>query len=203
MSAQIDEVSIAVEGLVDHAVLQRLLDAYSIPAGPAYGMKGKADLRRRLDGFNAAARQSRWLVLADLDSNSCPPSLKSSWLPAPQPGMCFRVAVREIEAWLLADRRGISEFLRVSMATVPPDPEALSDPKGSMVALARRSRSRVLREGMVPDPMGERSTGKAYASYLIEFATRHWSHARAMERSPSLARAIASLTNYSRSGSWI
>jgi hypothetical protein len=40
----------------------------------------------------------------DLDSDTgCAPPLCEQWIPGPAPFLCFRVAVREVEAWLMAD----------------------------------------------------------------------------------------------------
>jgi len=51
------------------------------------------------------------LLITDLDRAECPPSLRRLWIDTqPHETFLFRVAVREIEAWLLADRDGIARF---------------------------------------------------------------------------------------------
>jgi hypothetical protein len=107
--------------------------------------------------------------------------------------MCFRVAVRAVEAWLLADRESLAGFLRVSPSRVPPDPESLDEPKQAMVNLARQSRSRAVQEDMVPRPGSGRSVGPAYASRLIEFAQSTWRPEIAATRSDSLRRCCERL----------
>jgi len=52
------------------------------------------------------------------------------------------VAVREVEAWLLADGTNFSRFLRVQEGALPKDVEAIKDPKACLIGLARKSRSR-------------------------------------------------------------
>lgn len=101
-------VSGAVEGDIDEAVLRRLLDLVGAKAGPVHGKNGKAQLLQRLRSYGQAARFSAWFVLVDLDHDaSCAPGFVSRWLPEPvSDTLCFRVAVREVEAWLLADREG-------------------------------------------------------------------------------------------------
>lgn len=54
--------------------------------------------------------------------------------------MCFRIAVREVEAWLLADAEQAAGFLAVPLARIPAEPETLPDPKATLIALAGRSR---------------------------------------------------------------
>jgi hypothetical protein len=71
--------------------------------GSVYGKNGKADLHKKIKGYNNAARHAPWLVLVDLDDESCAFSLCQSWLPVPARYLCFRVAVRQVEAWLMAD----------------------------------------------------------------------------------------------------
>src|SRR6266849_4052476 len=143
-------ISGAVEGLVDEAVARRLIAQVGATPGPVYGRNGKEFLRQRLGGYNLASQHSPWLVIVDLNHEvGCAPDLRLQWLPAPARFMCFRVAVRETEAWLLADRERIARFLGVAIARVPRDPEALDDPKQTVVNLASRSRRRAIREEMV------------------------------------------------------
>jgi hypothetical protein len=110
--------------------------------------------------------------------------------------MCFRVAVRELEAWLMSDRQRIASFLGVSIAKVPRAPETLDYPKETMVDLARQSRSRDIREDMVPRPGSGRHVGPAYAARMIEYATsfdRGWRPEVAADHAPSLRRAREAL----------
>lgn len=183
----------AVEGIVDEAVVRRLLDGVGGTLGDVYGKQGKSHLRQRIGGYNHAARNVPWVVLVDLDSDDCAPPLRSAWLPQPSLHLCFRVAVREVEAWLMADAERIAQFLRVRQGTVPSDPEGLDDPKAAMVNLARVSRSRDIREDMVPRPGSGRQVGPAYSTRLIEFVSQHWRPDVAADRADSLGRAIRSM----------
>src|SRR5688500_16475461 len=139
-------ISGAVEGIVDDAVLRRLLRHVRAEPGSVYGRNGKHHLLDRLDGYNRAARFQPWLVWVDLDQDSeCAPPIRSRWLPEPAPMMCFRITVREIEAWLFADRERLAQYLNVAVSRVPADPEGVADPKRAMVDLARHSRRRAIR----------------------------------------------------------
>lgn len=64
--------------------------------------------------------------------------------------MGFRIAVRAAEAWILADRGRVAEWLGVPAARVPHDPDSLDDPKPTLVDLARRSRRSRMRRDLVP-----------------------------------------------------
>ena len=187
----------AVEGLVDEAVLRAVLRHVGLGAGGIYGKQGKPDIRDRIRGYNQAARHAPWVILVDLDHDAeCAPDLLRSWLPHPSPYMNFRVAVRKIEAWLLADRERVANFLGVSVSKVPENPDGLDDPKQAMVSLASRSRRRDIRQDMVPRPESGRQVGPAYASRLIEFVNdplRSWRPALAAENSDSLRRFLSSL----------
>lgn len=187
-------VSAAVEGPVDEAVVRRLVVHVGAVPGEVYGKNGKAHLRRRIDGYNNAARHAPWLVLVDLnDDTDCAPRLRQNWLPNPAPRLCFRVAVRQIEAWLMADPGTLARYLRVARDRIPGDPEALANAKTEMVDLARRSSKRAIREDMVPRPGSGRPVGPAYSSRLMEYVQRHWRPSVAAQRADSLRRAIECL----------
>ncbi len=121
----------AVEGLLDEAVLKRLIGHVGGLPGPIYGKGGKASLLRRLEGYNRAALHSPWVVLVDLDQDAeCAPPFRSAVLPQPASGMCFRIAVREVEAWLFADRERLARFLAVPISAIPSNPETVGAPQG-------------------------------------------------------------------------
>ncbi|HDH97982.1 MAG TPA: hypothetical protein ENF70_02475 [Deltaproteobacteria bacterium] len=184
----------AVEGIVDEAVIRRLFSDMNVRPGSVYGKNGKPQLHRSIRGYNNAARFSPWIVLVDLDQDfDCAPLLRKEWLPTPGLYMCFRIAVRSVEAWLLSDYERIAGFLKVSHTKIPEMPEDLDDPKNKMVNLARQSRYREIREDMVPRPGSGRAIGPAYSSRLIEFVSKHWRPEVARQRSDSLDRTIQCL----------
>lgn len=183
-----------VEGILDAAVVKKVIGRVGANPGGCHVKNGKTEVRKKLSGYGKAARHRPWIVLIDLDEDAdCAPSLRKDWLPAPEPQLCFRIAVRAVEAWLLADAGGIARFLRVDRTAIPLDPEGLADPKAEIVKLAGGSKSSYIRADMVPRPGSGRKTGPAYVSRLIEFVQCHWQPDRAVERSESLRRAIESL----------
>jgi hypothetical protein len=187
-------ISAAVEGVTDEAVARKLITHVGAALGPVYGKHGKVHLKERIGGYNHAARHTPWLVLVDLDRDAaCAPPLCTDWNPAPAPLLCFRVAVRAVEAWLLADVEALADFLGVARKRIPTDPETLDLPKQALVNLARASRRRAVQQDMVPREGSGRSVGPAYPSRLIEFVGSHWRPEAAAHRSDSLRRAIACL----------
>lgn len=190
-------ISGAVEGTSDELVLRRLVEARGGDVTRVHVQHGKAGVRRALPGYNQAARHARWLVLVDLDRDfPCAPALVADWLPTASRYMCLRVVVRKVEAWLLADAERAASFLRVPVRAVPVDPDALADPKQSLVQLAERSRSRAIRSDMCPRPGSGRNVGPAYTSRIMEFVAHEqlpWRPDVAAVRSPSLSRCLARL----------
>ena len=135
------------------------------------------------------------LAFADLDRpQSCAPTLVrelSNGLTI-APDMLIRIAVMEIEAWIMADREGFAKWLSIAASIVSRDPESLNDPKRTLVQLASRSRKRALRQGIAPaHVLGTHRTGPDYNDLLDEFVTQHWNPDAARGHAPSLARAIA------------
>lgn len=191
-------INYAAEGTLDLAVVARLISFCGGVPGNEFDGPGKPALLKKLIGFNLAARHSPWFVLADLDIvHSCVPAIVRELLPAPSDHMIFRLAVHEVEAWLLADIERIATFLRISAAAVPRQSETLEDPKQSVVNLARRSRSRQIREDIVPREGSGRKVGPAYVSRLASFARdvhEGWRPDVAARNSPSLSKAVHRLS---------
>jgi len=190
-------ISAAVEGIVDEAVVRRLITHVGGHPGPVHGKNGKPALHQKINGYNNAAKHTPWVVLVDLNSDAqCAPILRRNWLPTPAPQLCFRVAVRQVEAWLMADAETLADYLGVGRRQIPADPEELPNAKTEMVNLAHRSRRTVIRQDMVPRQGSGRSVGPAYSSRLIEYAERHWRPEVAAQHADSLRRAIDCLTRF-------
>ena len=199
MPDDVPAVNLLVEGLTDRVVVQRILAWVELPCGRTFGGEGKDYLLRVLPDYNQAARFSPWVAVVDLDqAPECAPVLVRQHLAHPSRWMRFRVAVRAIESWLLADAETLADFLAISRARVPSLPEDEPDPKATLVNLARHSRRRDIREDMVPRPGSGAKVGPAYTARLIEYVTAagsaQWRPEVAAQRSDSLHRCIAALS---------
>lgn len=195
-------ITCAVEGMVDEAVIRRLIEHINAIPGTFYGKKGKHNLLKNLKAYNAAARYAPWLVLIDLDqSEACAAALRQKHLPNPSTKLCFRVAVQKIEAWLLADRARIANFLKVPEPQIPDKPDLLGNPVQTMLNLSRKSKRAEIQKGMIPRPGSGRETGERYASLLVEFiqdTKSGWRPNVAADSSDSLRRCIRCLEQLAR-----
>lgn len=187
-------VSFAVEGDTDEAAVRRMATHLGIVVHEVFVRNGKANVLKALPGLNGSAQAQPWFVLVDLNGDTrCVPEAVRAHLPNPASQMRFRIAVRALESWILADKRGFARFFGVPTARVPNAPEAELDPKTSVIELARLSKKNIVRKGMPPRNGSGRRTGELYASLLIEFATTHWDLESARKVAPSLDRAMQRL----------
>lgn len=196
-------VNLAVEGMVDEILVRHLLNFVGgFDVAGCYGRAGKDSIKQKIDKYNQAAKFLHWFVLIDLDKDEdCAPQLKAGLLPHPAQFMFFRIAVRSIESWLLADREHIAGFLGISEQKVPSDPEGLLHPKEQMINLARRSKIAGIRQDMVPRVGSGLSEGPAYNARLIEFINHEtvgWRPNEAGMNSDSLQRCLNGLRSWSQ-----
>ncbi len=179
-----------VEGDTDLPVVRKLAEDAGLDITSEIDCAGKDYLDEHLDAYNAAAQGSPWFVLRDLDTDApCAGDYIRNRALAPETWMCFRLAVREMEAWLLADSESIARFLKVPRNAVPANPDADADPTRTIVNLARRSTSAKVQKALVPKPGISAQVGPLYEAKIIEFARDYWSLDRACQNSASLARA--------------
>lgn len=189
-------VAIGVEDVVSEAVAQRLLLQYArgLEWTQTFGLTGYGELKHKMPTFDKIAQyREAMLVITDLDNpDLCLVRFREDWCRGLQmpPSFIFRIAVAEIESWLLADRDRIAQWLGISETRVPRTPETVVEPKECLVRLASRSRHRSIREAMVPVAGSTRSTGPGYNEYVSSFASDLWNPEAARSNSPSLDRAI-------------
>lgn len=180
-----------VEDIVQELILIKLFQRFRPDATlySAMGKRGNSYIRQRMKGFNAASRYTPHVVLTDLDNIACPPELIDDWINFTiSSGLMFRIAVREAEAWLLADRNGFARFIGISGKKIPMNCEEIQNPKEFIVTLARRSSKRTIRADIVPE--GISSVGPGYNPKMEEFILNHWNIENAISNSRSLGKAV-------------
>lgn len=191
-------IEAAVEGDLDEAVLRRTARHVNIDVGNVYGRQGKPHLEANIRGYNAAAQHWPWAVLVDLDSDACPAELRSRWLESEAPFMCLRVAVHQVEAWLLADTANMASLLGVRRALLPGDPDSVPNAKLVVVNLAERSNRRRIRDALVPTSGSKRQVGQLYNPVLRAFVQESWRPEVAANQSESLRRSVTALESLRR-----
>jgi len=188
-------VSVAVEGYTDRVVASKLIDNTGAHIAQFVVADGKTRLDPKIPGLNRSGAGMNWLILRDLDRDDCAPGLLRTLLGgvALSPRVCLRIAVRKVESWLLADKKGFSQAFAVSLHRLPDNPDSLEDPKRVLVDLCRKSRSKRVRDDMLPAPNGRRQVGPGYESRIADFVRDTWNLRSAAKQSPSLGRTVANL----------
>ena len=137
------------------------------------------------------------ILLTDLDRNECAPGLMGRWDVPSLPGqLLFRVAVHEVESWILADRRGFAEMTGLPLAKLPVDPDRILDPKQYLLNLVRRCRKNRLKRDVLPEQGSSASKGVFYNDRFGEFVGANWNVDNAAKRSPSLSKALLRLGSF-------
>lgn len=191
-------IYLAVEDELSEWVTRRALSArpadYAI--GAVFSEGGFGYLKKRAAAFNNAAKGCPFLLLTDLDRCPCPPQLIEEWLGRPKhPHLLLRVAVREVESWLLGDAAGFSAFLGLRTTFDLDNPEQLVDPKQELLKLAIKSPRRSIREALTwkDDSTGRLSQGPDYNATLAKFVTADWNIKKARKACHSFDRLFLAL----------
>ncbi len=190
---------LVVEDVLSEGVLRKLLRRFSpkFSVVSCLGKEGYGFIKKNLPAFNEAATRNCFVVMADLDDNGCAASLRKLWHSAPfHPNLLFRVAVIEVEAWLLADRRGFARYLAVDRERIPRKSQDIRHPKEFVVELARRSGKKPVRESLLPRTGRRGRVGPDYNGCLLRYVDRHWNFEAARRNSDSLDRALRAFDRY-------
>jgi hypothetical protein len=191
-------IAVVAEDRLTQAVLLKcistVLPAFNVVRSEV--KHGRGNVQRDLGAYATLALEMPVLIGVDLDNDDCAPTLLDDWgsLP-PKPGLLLRVAVREIEAWVLADKRRIATFIGAAPNAVPNRPDVLIDPKRSLLEIARSNARSELKADMVPrnyDALYPR-IGPAYNLRMCEFVADKWRPQVARKKSDSLNRAMVAL----------
>jgi len=132
-------------------------------------------------------------MLTDLDRYPSPNALGADWfgvecLSEVPPHYLFRIAVREIESWVMADREKFAECLGLSVDNLPEDADAVSDPKQFLFNLINaKCRTKKL---LAMCPLPGQHVGVEYNPVMVDFVETQWDVLRASVHSASLKRSL-------------
>ena len=189
-------VELLVEGYTDEVFVRECYGQLGIPIATVYGKRGIDYIRAKANAFAVRGRYCPILILADfMDMKSvCPSEARHALVQVSEQHTLVRLAVRELEAWVLASRAELARFLRVPLTRVPENPDLVVDPKGTLVNLARSSSSSKIREMFVPRLDSSASVGIGYVEGLSAFMADYWDLDSARSSSESLSRFVTRST---------
>lgn len=183
-------IAVATEDQLSEAIALRLIADIPTPHRVTFklGNKGNGYLSSKMSSWYEMAQHQVMVVLTDLDRANCLLEFRDQWLAhAPPDSLVFRVAVREVESWVLADHIAMRALIGAK-GVLPVAPDELPDPKQALLGLAKRAPKQV-RDDLLKTMDGRLAQGLGYNARLTEWVSTQWSPHRASERSPSLARA--------------
>ncbi len=192
-------LNLAVEDALTEFLLIKIIRSLPIryAINTVYNRGGSGYIKKTINGFNNAAKGTPFLIGTDLDQYECPAALTEEWLSQTKhENLLIMVAVREAEAWVLADKENFARFLGIRLAHIREDVEDIADPKQELIKLARTAKKKELREDLCPPLHSTRRVGPNYNSRLGAFVQTQWNPNTAKHRSPSLARALDRLTTF-------
>lgn len=183
-------IALATEDQLSEAIALRLISEVTTPYQITHKLRkgGFGYLRSKMDSWRQMAEHQVMMVLTDLDRADCLVEFRDQWLNTRQPpaSLMLRVAVREVESWVLADHAAM-RILIGAKGVLPVAPDLLVDPKQVLLRLAK-SAPKDVRQDLLKTIDGNLSPGLGYNACLTEWVNSTWSPQRAADRSPSLAR---------------
>ncbi len=188
-------ICLATEDALSEAAAEKLLTTSGRPIEIERRLRkdGYGYLKTNLPKFNqVAANVMPVFLLTDLDKANCVVEFMQDWRNGLELSerLLFRVAVREVEAWLMADRRAFADWLELSVDIIPIAPECLDDSKRELLNLVKRSKQHELREMILPNGKSRSKIGLGYNTELTRYVREYWNPLTAAASAPSLARAI-------------
>lgn len=192
-----DEPSVAVARRILAHVNRQYSAQFEFRPGFPDNKRGFGNIKRMLPALVDMARRGLpSFVISDLDRFPCSPALIRDWmglaaqqrLSVPK-NLIFRIAEKEIESWIMADRDAFSEFIGIHRDNFVRNPDSLEDPKQHLLNVIRKKGRKKWQKEMLPQGKTA-AIGPKYNEKLCEFVDQHWDPARAAERSPSLLKAI-------------
>lgn len=199
---RLNSVILAIEDELSEVISTKILKNFGVEITTIIRDNGNVYLRQKAPELNRSAKGIDIFLLTDLNSSEhCPVELINAWIKGPlNPRLLFRVAIMEIESWVMADRDGFANFLSIPVNRIPSNTDDIPDPKEFLVSLARSSRKRKLQDELVPKPGARIPIGYGYNTRLSEFVRDYWDLERAATVSPSLKRTLDRLNQTTETG---
>jgi len=142
-------IGLVAEGPTDIAALRKLLETEGLQPGSVYlgdgGTKrGKHNLDARIASYAEAARRGTPIaILRDLDDDApCAGDLIQKLVSDRPDLLFFRIAVVELEAWLVAERELFANHIGVSISRLPREPEKTGKIRPAILGAAPHSKLR-------------------------------------------------------------
>ena len=192
-------LAVVAEDKLTQAVLHKLVHTYL----PEYAISrsevknGRGNVQKSLAGYASLANVMPVIVGVDLDHDECASTLLAGWADEfdPHPNLIIRVAVTEIESWVLADRKRCADFINATSDEISRDPDSLENPKKAFLDLARANAHEELKKDLVPRNYDRNypRIGPAYNLRMTAFVASRWRPHVARPKSDSLHRAITAM----------
>src|ERR1035437_1394602 len=202
------KVYIVGEDSVTSAIIRKVINYCTkeieiITELPARG----GQIKSKISEFNKLSASFPVILLTDLDATICAPELLRQLIPNDKhENFIFNIAIDEAEAWLMADRKGFSEYFGIDIDEIPQSVpkkqggrKALKEMdfhyKSSMFLtheLIKKSKKKELILQLTPK-VGA-SKGPEYNSGILPFIEKKWSINEACINSDSLSRMIGRIT---------
>lgn len=155
----IKPIAVISEDAVTQALLHKCISHY-LPARKIVRTEvknGRGNVQREIPSYIALSSVMPVVLGVDLDQDRCAPSLLNSWgvKPTQAPQLLLRVAVREAESWLLADRQRLAKYIGAKTDDITKDPDSLVDPKIEFLSHVYRTSTPELRGRLLPRNFGK------------------------------------------------
>ena len=192
------KIAVVAEDKLTQAVLHKcisdFLPGFSIVRTEVKG--GRGNVQRELRAYASLAQVMPVLIGVDLDADECASKLIAGWKSryGTHQSLIIRVAVREIESWVIADRKRIAKLINANSDTIIFSPDDLGDPKNYFLEAVQKTASIDLRNDLIPRNYNKYPRiGPAYNLQMCKFVELRWRPHVAMRRSDSLARAVRAI----------
>lgn len=188
------QIALIAEDAICQAIGERLIGevlGWTLAISPI-NCGGVSRLLSQLDRYQTLARLYPVLCIADTDRRCAVELLEKHRPPNLSARFLFRLAVPEIESWILADNKGFAEHFRVPESRLPRNPDEEHDSKLTILHLVQKSKSRLFKNEMI-SAYDRNKIGTGYNLHLTSFVREKWSVEEAAMRSASLARCVSRL----------